>query len=215
MKSVLVIGAGKFGMHISKVFSEFGSDVLIMDISEELINDISPYVSEAKIGNGTKREVLEAQGVDNFDICVVSLGELGESLEATYLLKSLGASYIIAKANHELHAELLKRSGADEIVYPEKQIAERIATKHTARKVSDYIEITSDYSVCEMEVPQAWIGKALKKIGAREKYHINILAYRQTDFFVEEVLPSHVFKEHEHIMVFGQKKNIIKMSERL
>ena len=215
MKSIFVIGAGELGMHIAKMFAELGNETFVMDISEERIDDISQYVSEAIIGDCTKRSVLEKQGIDNFDICIVSLADLGESLEATYLLKDLGAPFIISQANNELHAELLKRSGADETVYPAKQIAERIAMRHTAKKVLDYVEITSEYSVCEIKVPQSWVGKTVHKLGIRQRYQINILAYKRDGSFIEEVQPSHLFKEDEQLLVFGQKKIITKLSNRL
>jgi len=215
MKSILVIGIGRFGMHISKKLSELGNEVLAMDMSEERIRDVMPFVSNAQIGDYTKEDVLDSLGIDNFDICVVSLSDLSESLEVTYLLKSLGAQYVISRANHDLHEKLLLRSGADETVYPEREMGEKIAVKHTAVKMFDYIEVTPEHSISEIAIPKEWTGQSIEAVGVRKKYNVNILAYKQNEFFVESFLPTHVFEENEHIMVFGKKENIIKLSNKL
>lgn len=215
MKSVLVIGIGRFGLHISKKFAELGGEVLAVDTSEECIHDVLPFVSNAQVGDCTKEDVLEALGVRNFDICVVSLSDLGASLETTYLLKELGAPFVLARASHEMHEKLLLRSGADEIVYPEKQMAERLAVKHTASKLFDYIEITSVHSVSEIHVPQEWIGKNLEELDVRKTYKINVLAYKVNNNSMGFIDSSHRFTADEHLIVFGTKEDIIKLSSKL
>lgn len=215
MKSVLVIGIGRFGLHISKKFAELGCEVLAVDISEERIQDVLPFVLNAQIGDCTKENVLEALGVSNFDICVVSLSDLGDSLETTYRLKELGATFVLARASHEMHEKLLLRSGADEIVYAEKQMAERLAVKHTANKLVDYIEITSVHSVSEIQVPKDWIGKNLKDLDVRKTHKINILAYIEDNNSMGFIDPSHKFSADEHLIVFGTKEDILKLSSKL
>lgn len=214
MKSILVIGIGRFGLHIAKKFTELGNEVLAVDVSEEQVHDILPFVTNAQIGDCTKEDVLETLGVRNFDICVVSLSDLGDSLEMTYLLKEMGAPFVLARASHEMHAKLLLRSGADEIVYPEKQMAERIAVKHTANKLFDYIEITSQFSVSEISVPRGWVNKKLEDVPVRFKYNINILAYKKNNTMMGVMDPSHVFSDDEHLIVFGTKEDLIKFSSK-
>lgn len=215
MKSILVIGLGRFGRHISVKFAELGNQVLAVDVSEERINEVLPHVSNAQIGDCTKEDVVSALGVRNFDICVVAISELAASLEITYLLKQNGAPFVLSRASRETHAKFLLGNGADEIVYPEKQMAERMAAKHTAQKVFDYIEITPEYSISEILVPHEWTGKTVEHIAVRTKYHVNILATKLNDSYTASIKPTHVFEADEHLMVFGKKSDIIKMSSRL
>ncbi len=135
MKSILVIGLGRFGRHIAMKFTELYNEVLAIDISEERANDTLTYISNVQIGDCTKKEVLQALGVSNFDICVVAISSnLSTSLEITYLLKELGAPYILSRISREMHGKFLLSMGADEIIYPEKQMANRIAIKHSFKK---------------------------------------------------------------------------------
>ena len=215
MKSVLVVGIGRFGFHIAKKFAELGNQVLAVDISEERVNEILPHVLNAQIGDCTKEEVLEALGVSNFDVCVVALSELGTALEITYYLKELGAPFVLSRANSESQAKFLLRSGADEVVYPEMQTALRMAVKHSAHRLFDYIEVTAGYSVSEVPVPKAWVGQTIDHVAVRTKYHVNILATKGGGSWQVQIKPTHVFGTDEHLLVFGQKEDIIKLSDRL
>lgn len=215
MKSILVIGLGRFGTHIARKFTELGNEVLAVDVSEEQIKDILPFVSNAQIGDCTKEDVLKDIGVSNFDICVVSLSDIGDSLEMTYLLKELGAPFVQARASHEMHEKLLLRSGADEIVYPEKHMAERIAVKYSVGKLFDYIEITPMYAVSEIPVPKSWVGRKLSDLNVRGNYNINILAYKSNNNMVGAVNGTHIFSSDEHLIIFGSKENLIKLSNKL
>lgn len=215
MKSILVIGMGRFGKHIAMKFRELGNQVLGVDLSEECANEVLQYVPNVQIGDCTNEEVLRELGVRNFDICVVAVGSnLGTSLEITYLLKQLGAPYVISRIIRERHGKFLLNNGADEVIYPEKQMADRIATKHSARHVFDYMEIMSDYSISEVAVPEKWIGHTVENIAVRSKYNVNILAAKLNDT-VLEIKPSHVFRAEEHLLVFGEKKSIIRFSHKL
>ncbi len=216
MKSILVIGLGRFGKHIAMKFAELGNEVLAVDISEDKANETLNHISNVQIGDCTKREVLNALGVGNFDVCVVAMGSnLSISLEITYLLKELGAPYILSRISREMHGKFLLSMGADEIIYPEKQMANRIAIKHSFKKAYDYIEITPDYSISEIPVPERWIGDTIEHVAMRTKYHINILATKQGETMTASVKPSHVFEKNEHLVVFGKKDDIIKFSHRI
>lgn len=214
MKSILVIGLGRFGKHIAMRFAELGNQVLAVDLSEECVSEVMPYISNAQIGDCTHEDVLQALGASNFDICVVAVGSnLGTSLEITYQLKQLGAPYIIARIISERHAKFLLNNGADEIIYPEKQIADRMAIKHSAKHAFEYIEVMPDYSISEVLVPEKWIGQTVEHLAVRTKYGINILAVKSGNI-VMEVKPSHTFKKGEHLLVFGEKKNIVRFSHK-
>jgi len=215
MKSVLVIGIGRFGQHIAMKFLELGNQVLAVDTSEARITEVMKFVPNAQIGDCTKEDVVMALGVNNFDICVVAVGSnLGTSLEITYLLKQMGAQYIIARVTRERHGKFLLNNGADEVIYPEKQMADRMAVKHSAKKAFDYIEIMPEYSISEVAVPEKWVGQSVEHIGVRSKYGINILAIKLHDHVIE-VRPTHVFREGEHLLVFGGKSDIIRFSHRV
>ena len=215
MKSILVIGIGRFGLHISKKFAELGNDVLAIDTSESRIHEILPHVLNAQIGDCTQEEVINSLGVRNFDVCIVAISNLGISLEVTYLLKEYGAPFVLSRANSEMHAKILLRAGADEITYPEKQMAERIAVKHTANNLFDFFEISPEYSISELSTPADWYGKTVQSINVRTKHHINILAYKTAQGTVDAVGADYVFNANEHLFVFGKSEDIIKFANKV
>ena len=162
MKSVLILGMGEFGSAIAKRMSELNCDVLAVDINEERVNDIMPYVSGARIGDCSSREMLESLGVNNFDVCIVAVGGLFQtSLETTCTLKELGAEFVMARATNDVQMKFLQMVGADEVAYPEKQTAMRFATKYASDTILDFIQLDSNYSIYEMKVPKKWFGKTL------------------------------------------------------
>ena len=216
MKSVLVIGMGRFGQHIAMKFQELGNDVMVIDISEEKINDILPQITSAQIGDCTKEQVLRSIGVSNFDICVVSIGNnFQSSLEVTLLLKELSAPYVIAKASRDIHAKFLMRSGADEVIYPEKEMAEKVAVRHNANNVFDYIQLTPEYSVFEITPMDSWMNKTIEQVAVRTKYHISILATKKGDNIRPLPRADYVFTQGEHLIVFGKKEDVFKFTKRI
>ena len=193
MKSVLIIGIGRFGRHLARKFVELGNEVMIVDIEEEKMSEIVSIVTTAQIV-----DVLKSLGVRNFDICFVCIGDnFQASLEITSLLKELGAKHVVSKANREIHAKFLLRNGADDVVYPEKDIAEKAAIRYSADHVFDYIELTPEYSIAEIPPVSGWIGKTIAEISVRGKYQMSILAIKENG----EILPlpkaDHVFREEE------------------
>ena len=168
MKSVLVIGAGQFGTHIAKRMEELRCEVMAVDINEDCINDIMPYVTNAKIGDGTNEEFLRTLGIDDYDVCFVTLGShFQTSLETTSLLSELGAQKVVSRASNDVQMKFLLRNGADEVVYPEMQMAMRIATKYASDSILDFIQLDSSYSIYEMKVPRDWDGKNLMQLDLR------------------------------------------------
>ena len=216
MKSILVIGIGRFGRHLAAKFIELGNEVMVVDTIEERISEIVPVVTAAQIGDCTNEDVLKSIGVNNFDICFVCIGNnFQSSLEVTSLLKELGAKYVISKANRDIHAKFLLRNGADEIVYPEKDIAMKSAIRFSANHVFDYIELTPEYSIFEIPPLPSWIGKTIVQASIRGKYHMSILAIKVNG----EVFPlpkaDHIFREDEHLIVAGRKNEMVKFVTKI
>lgn len=216
MKSVLIIGIGRFGRHLARKFVELGNEVMIVDIEEEKMSEIVSIVTTAQIGDCTNIDVLKSLGVRNFDICFVCIGDnFQASLEITSLLKELGAKHVVSKANREIHAKFLLRNGADDVVYPEKDIAEKAAIRYSADHVFDYIELTPEYSIAEIPPVSAWIGKTIAEISVRGKYQMSILATKENG----EILPlpkaDHVFREEEHLIVAARKNDLVKLIKKI
>lgn len=215
MKSILVIGIGRFGKHLCENLVKNGNDVMAVDEVEEKLEDILPIVTSAKIGDCTREEVLKSFGVRNFDICFVCIGtNFQSSLEVTSLLKDLGAPYVISKATRDIQAKFLLRNGADEVVYPDRDIAKRIAVKVSANHVYDYLEL-GEYSIYEIQPLEEWIGKSIKELNFRVKYNANILGIKENG--QSSLLPDaeHIFKQDEHLMVIGKKEDIERILKRL
>ena len=212
MKSILLIGLGRFGRHMAQKFNELNQEVLAIDINEERVNDILPVVTDAQIGDSTSEAFLSSLGVRNFDLCVVAIGDdFQSSLETTALLKDLGAPFVLARASRDVHAKFLLRNGADAIVYPEKDMAVRAAVKYSADNIFDYISLTADYSIYETEVPVWWVGKTIVQLAVRTKYHINVLALKHGDNDMEPLpSPEHVFRGDERMLILGRNKDIEK-----
>ncbi len=216
MKSVLIIGMGRFGHHLCMNMLNLKNEVMIVDIDEKKMEDLVPDVTSAKIGDCTNEEVLKSFGVGNFDLCFVCIGtNFQSSLEITSLLKELGAKHVISKANRDVHAKFLLRNGADEVIYPDRDIAERMAVRYSANHVFDYIELTDEYSIYEIPPVERWIGKSIKDVGVRQKYHASIIATKEGD--KTKLLPpaEHIFKKDEHLMIIGQKEDIDRILKQI
>jgi trk system potassium uptake protein TrkA len=210
MKSVLVIGAGQFGTHIAKRMEELRCEVMVVDIDEDCVEDIMDYVTYAKIGDGTNEEFLRTLGIDNFDVCFVTLGRhFQSSLETTSLLSELGAKKVISRATNDVQMKFLLRNGADEVVYPEKQTALRIATKYASDNILDFFHLENGIYIYELKVPRDWCGKKLGQIDVRKKYNINVLTIKRNS---EVIIPSAetVIEPDDVAFVLGESENIQK-----
>lgn len=216
MKSVLIIGMGKFGYHLCRKLVELGNQILAVDEKEEALEEVLPIVTSAKIGDCTKVDVLKTLGVDNFDYCFVCIGENFQgSLEITSLLKEMGAKYVISKAVRDIQAKFLLRNGADEVIYPDRDIAERLANRCSASHVFDYIELSRECSIYEILPLANWVGRTLREVDIRAKYHINILGIKKgekTDFVVH---PDYCFEEEDHLIVMGNNEDVFKVLKRM
>lgn len=213
MKSILIIGMGNFGRHLAMKMIELKNDVMIIDEDEETIEELAPLVTNAHIGDCTNEAVLRSLGVRNFDICFVTIGEnFQSSLEITSILKELGAKHVISKASRDIQAKFLLRNGADEVVYPDRDIAEKLAVRCSARNILDYVDLTPDYSIYEIPVPGSWIGDSIKGVNVRIRYHISILAIKQKDNIMPMPKADYVFKENDRMIVLGKQGDAMKLA---
>lgn len=216
MKSFLVIGLGKFGNHLCQDLVNLGSEVMIIDKDEAAVQDLLECATTVKIGDCTKEEVLRSLGVGNFDVCFVCIGSnFQSSLEVTSLLKDLGAKYVVSKASRDIHAKFLLRNGADEVIYPDKDIAERVAVKYSANHVFDYFELHSDYSIFEIQPKKTWIGHSIAKANIRAKYNVSIFGIQKGDQLNMLPKPDYIMTKEDHLMVVGLKKDISKLLESM
>lgn len=215
MKSFLVIGMGRFGRHLANKLLDLGNDVMIVDRNEMIINEISSRFTEAYIADCTIEANIKSLGVNNFDICFVTIGDnFQSSLEITSLLKEADAQYIISKATTDVQAKFLMKIGANEVIYPEKDMAEKLAIKHNATKIFDYIELTNDYALYEIPVVPTWVNKSILEVDVRKVFHVNIVAIKKGEEIVSSPEPSYIFDDNDHIILIGKQSNVYKLNSK-
>ena len=211
MKSVLLIGLGRFGRGVAEKLNELHHQVLAVDRNEERVNEILPLVTDAQIGDATSEAFLRTLGVDNFDVCIVTIGEdFQSSLETTSLLKELGAKKVVSRASREVHRKFLLRNGADDVVYPEGQLAAWTAIRHTSEHVLDYIALDGEYAIYDLSVPAEWHGRTVGGIDIRKRYNLNLLAVRENGHPSMAVTSDTMLNENQTILVLGKWKDIQK-----
>lgn len=212
MKSILLIGLGRFGKHMAQKLNELNNEVLAVDINEERVNEVLPFVTSAQIGDSTNEQFIASLGVRNFDLCVVAIGDnFQSSLETTSLLKECGAKFVLARASRDVHAKFLLRNGADKVVYAEKEMAIRMAVRYSSNSIFDYIELTPEYSIYEISVPTSWVGKTIIQTAVRTKYHISILATKQDGEILPLPKPDYEFKGTETLIILGHHADVKKL----
>ena len=211
MKNILLIGLGRFGRHIALQLNRLGHEVMAVDSNEERVNEILPIVTNAQIGDSTNTEFLKSLGIGNFDVCIVTIGgNFQNSLETTSLLKELGAKLVVSRAERDVQEKFLLRNGADEVIYPEKQVANWAAIRYTADHVRDYIEVDEAHAIFEVEVPEGWIGKTVGELDIRRKYSINIMATKENGKINMAVSPDTVLTDNITLLVLGAYKELQK-----
>ena len=211
MKSILLIGIGRFGKHIAMDLHRLNHQVMVVDDNEERINELLPYVTNAQIGDSTNRDFLESLGVNNFDVCFVAIGkDFQSSLETTCTLKELGAKLVVSRAASDVHAKFLLRNGADEVIYPEKQIAKWASIRYSSDHILDYIELDESHAIFEVSVPKAWLGRSILQLDVRRKYNINIMGIKQGGRMNVFVSPDTLLTEDITLLVLGEYKALQK-----
>ncbi len=211
MKSFLLIGVGRFGKHIAMELCQLRHEVLAVDWDEKQVNEVLPFVTDAKIGDATDRDFLQSLGVKDFDVCLVSIGDSFEnSLIATALLKELGARFVVSMAGSDLHADFLRRNGADDVVFPERQVAVSTAMRYSSEQIFDYMELTDEYGIYEVSLPRSFAGKTLQQLDLRRRYNLNVLATKQGGHLNPAVQPDKPLAAEETMLVLGRYKDIQK-----
>lgn len=209
MKSVLLIGLGRFGRRMAKKLRELNHEVLAIDKDEERVNDALGFVTSAQIADATSETFIRSVGVSNFDMCVVAIGDdFQSSLETTALLKECGARFVLSRASREVHARFLLRNGADDVVYPERQMADWAAMRYSSDHIFDYVKLSPDYSIYEIAVPEAWVGRSVMELAVRQRYRVNVLGVKLQDALQPMPGPSHCFQAEERVLILGHDRDV-------
>ena len=205
MKNILLIGLGRFGRHLAMELNQLGHQIMAVDKDEERVNECMPFVTNAQIGDSTHAEFLRSLGVGNYDICYVTIsGNFQNSLETTSLLKEMGAKYVVARAERDVQAKFLLRNGADDVTYPEKQLAKWAAIRYTANHLFSYIELNEQYAIVEVAVPESWLNRSVGELNIRKKYGINILGIKKDGKTNMTVTPETLLTDDMTILVLGE-----------
>ena len=211
MKSILLIGLGRFGRHVAVKLSEMRHQVMAIDKREERVDAVTNFITNAQIGDSTDEEFLRSLGIRNFYVCIVAIGnDFQSSLETTSLLKELGARLVVSRAARDVHAKFLLRNGADEIVYPEKQLAYWTAIRYGSDHIFNYIELGQEYAIFEIQVPENWKGKTIGRLDIRQKYNINIMALKIEGRMDMSITSDTVLSGNMTMLVLGKNKDIQK-----
>lgn len=215
MRTMLVIGLGRFGSNLAVKLTELGNEVMVVDRDEGAVNKVEPFVTRAQIGDCMDEEVLHSLGVGNFDVCFVCISDnFQSSLEITSLLKEFGAPYVVAKADRDIHAKFLRKIGADEVIYPERDMAQRAAMRYSSRNAFDYFEFSPEYALMEMLPPESWVNKSIRELEIRTKLRLNIIGVRMQGKVTPLTSAEHVFRAGEHMLVAGSKADIIRLMDK-
>ena len=212
MKNILIIGLGRFGKHIAMQLNQIGHDIIAVDLNEERLEKVLPFVTNAQIGDSTDAEFLKSLGIGNYDICFVTIGgSFQNSLETTSLLKELGARLVISRAERDVHEKFLLRNGADKVVYPEKQVAKWASIRYADDHILDYMEVDASHAIFEVEIPYEWIGKTIGELDIRKKHNINILAVKNEGGEIGVAISADtVLNDGSTLLVLGDYKTIQK-----
>lgn len=211
MKTVLLIGLGRFGKHVAAELNALGCQVMAVDLNEERVNESLSFTTRAQIGNSTNADFLKSLGVRNFDLCIVAVSDnFQSSLETTSLLKDLGAKYIVSRAANDAQQKFLRLAGADDVVYPEKQMAKWTAIRYGLDNVLDYVELDDNHAMIEVRTPKAWIGKSVGELDVRRKFHLNIMGVKNNDVLNVEITPDTLLSEDTSLLVLGEYRMLHK-----
>ena len=215
MKSFLLIGVGRFGKHLAKKLIDLGNDVVAVDKDAEKLERLNNLLTDSFVGDCTNEGVLRALGINNFDVCFVCTAEdFQASMEITSMLKELGAKYVVSTAKLDRQSDLLYKIGADDVIYSEKQIAEKTGIRYNAQNIFDLIQVTNEYAIYEIAVPVSWINKSIVEVNVRKNYSVNIIAVKNNNEINPAPGANYVFKTNDHIMAIGKQKDIAKLTNQ-
>lgn len=212
-KEFAVFGLGRFGMSIAETLAQNGCEVIAIDAEEERVQDIADKVTYAMKANVTEKEVLQNLGIGNLDGVIIAIAEnLEASIMTTILAKELGAKYVLAKAQNELHATVLRKVGADAIIFPEKEMGARIANSLASGNFVDLIELSSKFSIAEVKTPEKWVGRNLRELNVRDKYGVNVIAVKRGDNVDAIMDPNEPMHADETLILAGNKSDLQKIT---
>lgn len=208
-KQFAIIGMGRFGSSIAKTLSQLGFEVLAIDHREETVQEVSAYVTHAVQADSTDEEALRALGIRNLDVVVVAIGEdIQASILTTLILKEMGIPTIVVKAVNDLHGKVLKKIGADKVVYPERDMGQRVAHHLISSNIIDYIELSADYSIVEIKASAQMIGKSLKQLDIRAKYGCNVIAIKQNEQLIIPPSAEETLKPDDILVLVGKNSSL-------
>lgn len=212
MKSVLIVGMGRMGRHLAAKMQELGNEVMVMDKDRDVIEGLAENYANSAIGDCTNTNVVKTLGVSHFDICFVTIGDdFQASLVVTSLLKQFGAKLVVAKAKQDIQADLLKKIGADEVVRPEREAAEKLAIRYNAKNIFDFVQLNSEYAIYEIPVLPAWVGCTLGNLNLRKKYLINIIAVKKENELRPVPSADYCFTAQDHVIVIGRSSDVFRL----
>lgn len=208
-KQFAIIGMGRFGSSVAKTLSQLGFEVLAIDHREETVQEVSAFVTHAVQADSTDEEALRALGIRNFDVVVVAIGEdIQASILTTLILKEMGIPTTVVKAVNDLHGKVLKKIGADKVVYPERDMGQRVAHHLISSNIIDYIELSADYSIVEIKVSTQMIGKSLKQLDIRAKYGCNVIAIKQNEQLIIPPSAEDSLRMDDILVIVGKNSNL-------
>jgi len=213
MKQFIVLGLGRFGSAVATTLVELGHEVLGVDNDEERVDALKDKITQAVQADITEEKVLKELGVKNFDAAIVSIAtDLEASILVTMMLKEMGLKYIIAKAQNNLHAKVLKKIGVDKVVFPERDMGARIAQRLITPNIKDYIELEPDYNVIEIKALPEFADKTLSELDLRNKYGINVLAIKRDNSVNISPRAKDQIKKDDFLIVIGETKKITELA---
>ena len=213
-KQFAVLGLGSFGYSVAVTLEELGCEVVAVDHSEEKVQQIADEVSYAICADVQDKELLKSLGARNLDGVVVAVSEnLEVSILATLMAKELGATYILAKAQSEIHANILKKLGADKVVFPEQDMGKRVAQTLATKNFIDWISLSNDFSMVEAMVPEPWVGKSLLELNVREKFGINVVGVIREQQVHVNIQPKECFREVDMMILIGENNVLNNISK--
>ncbi len=215
MKSFAVIGLGRFGANLAVTLENLGHEVLGVDNDPEKVKQVSDIITHAAIADPLDENVLKNLGIRNFDCAIVALSEdIQSSVLVTLSLKEIGVGYVLAKAQSEIHERVLLKVGADKVVFPEKDMGERVAQSLSRSNIIEYIQLSDEYSIIEIKTPRRWIGKTLRGLNVRSKYKINIVAIKDSDGKINlSPNPDDELLEDNMLVIVGDSRNVAKVAD--
>ena len=207
---------GMFGQTLGEKLLDTGVEIMIVDRNEDVINALAPKYTGALIANCMNVDNLQALDIPSYDACVVAIGDdFQSSLEITSILKDLGAKHIVSKASTDIQRKFLYRIGANEVVFPIKDAAEKLAVKLHSKRVYDYFELDDENSVMEIAVPSVWVGRKLVDINPRGKYGLNILTFKKSGKILPAPTATTLFEAGTHMLVFGNTQQILTFTNKI